>query len=68
MKEFTSVSRLMGSAFKLCVVAENEKRANELLRSGINEIKRIEDLLSEFKRDSETSRVNQTAGQETCSN
>jgi len=61
MNEFSTRHKLMGSKFELCVVHENEKRANELLDLGTNEIRRIERLLSEFLPDSETSKINQQA-------
>lgn len=51
----------MGCAFELCVVHENEIEAESLLDLGINEIIRIEELLSEFKPHSETSRINKFA-------
>lgn len=52
----------MGSVFELGVIAEHEQKASELLEAGINEIERIEDLLSEFKADSVTSEINRDAG------
>jgi FAD:protein FMN transferase len=58
MKVFTVRQKLMGSAFELAVVQENETKAEELLQLGIAEIIRIEKLLSEFLPDSETSRIN----------
>ncbi len=64
MKEYLVHSNLMGSAFELCVVDEKEKRAQELLQLGIDEIRRIENLLSEFLPGSETSKINQRAGLE----
>ncbi len=61
MKEFIARSKLMGSAFELCVVNADQREADELLRLGIEEIKRIEVLLSEFTAHSVTTRINQTA-------
>ncbi|MDB4924480.1 MAG: FAD:protein transferase [Mucilaginibacter sp.] len=52
----------MGNRFELSVVTDNEKWANEKIESGVNEIKRIEQLLTTFSDDSETNRVNQNAG------
>ncbi|MEM8906405.1 MAG: FAD:protein FMN transferase [Bacteroidota bacterium] len=54
--------KLMGSAFELIVVHPETLRAKALLQMGIDEIQRIEDLLSEFKTDSVTSAINQQAG------
>lgn len=58
MREYLRTAKLMGSAFELLVVHENEDEAEKLLDAGINEIKRIENLLSEFLPDSETTRIN----------
>ncbi len=58
MKEFNIEERLMGSRFKLGVLADNNRQAEEWLQVGITEIKRIELLLSEFIDQSETSKIN----------
>ncbi len=52
----------MGTAFDLGVVSDNEIEANELLEFGVNEIKRIEAVFTEFKATSLTSKINQNAG------
>lgn len=52
----------MGNHFELSAVADSEKWANEKIDAGINEIKRIERLLTTFSDDSETNQVNQNAG------
>lgn len=52
----------MGSAFELLIVDQDESWARALLQQGVAEIKRIEYLLTEFKPDSTTSRLNQNAG------
>jgi FAD:protein FMN transferase len=62
MKEYKINKRLMGTAFTLGLLAENETQANQWLEMGVNEIKRIENLLSEFLPDSETSKINRNAG------
>lgn len=64
MREFSAVQKLMGSAFELRIVHENEKQALQLLELGIEEIRRIEDLLSEFKPGSEISKINERAKDE----
>lgn len=61
MKEFRRVAKLMGSAFELCIVHDDRKDAETLLDLGIDEIIRIEELLSEFKPTSETSKINGSA-------
>ncbi|MDB5000546.1 MAG: thiamine biosynthesis protein ApbE [Mucilaginibacter sp.] len=52
----------MGNRFELSVVAESEQWANERIDAGIEEIKRIERLLTTFSDDSETNQVNNNAG------
>lgn len=51
----------MGSVFSLGIVTGSEEQAVQLLDLGIAEIRRIEDLLSEFKPDTETSLINSSA-------
>ncbi|OEK02003.1 hypothetical protein BFP97_10940 [Roseivirga sp. 4D4] len=63
MKEFRRVARLMGSAFELCVVHSDKEQSETLLDIGIDEIARIEELLSEFRHTSETSKINDSAFQ-----
>ena len=58
MKEYKVNQRLMGSSFTLGVISKSEEEANEILHVGIQEIIRIENLLSEFKLDSDTSKIN----------
>lgn len=52
----------MGNRFELSVVSDSEKWANEKIDVGIDEIKRIEKLLTTFSDDSETNQVNKNAG------
>jgi thiamine biosynthesis lipoprotein len=52
----------MGNHFELSAVSDNEQRANQQIDAGINEIRRIEKLLTTFSDDSETNLVNQNAG------
>ncbi|MCZ8197090.1 MAG: FAD:protein FMN transferase [Flavobacterium sp.] len=52
----------MGNAFEFAVVAENEKVANTQIEIAINEVKRIEKLLTTFSDDSVTSEINRKAG------
>ena len=61
MKSFSLQCKLMGSAFELRVVNQNKSDADELLQLGVQEIKRIENLLSEFLPDSQTSVINNKA-------
>ena len=62
LTEYKCAERLMGNAFELTVVAENADWANEKLAPAIEEIKRIERLLTTFAPDSETNLINENAG------
>lgn len=62
MNEYRVSVKLMGSAFGLVVSHENEREGHALLKEGIQEIERIEDLISEFRPGSFTSRINDAAG------
>ncbi|MDB5029986.1 FAD:protein FMN transferase [Mucilaginibacter sp.] len=59
---FKRACKLMGNRFELSVVADNEIWANEKIDLGVDEIKRIERLLTTFSDDSETNWINQNAG------
>lgn len=52
----------MGSKFELCIVHHDARQADILLDEGIEEIKRIEALLTEFSASSLTSQLNQNSG------
>lgn len=54
--------KLMGNHFEITVVGESEEWANEKIQLGVNEIKRIEQLLTTFSSDSETNLINENAG------
>lgn len=58
MKEFVHHQKLMGSAFSLGIVAKNQTIANYWLQKGVDELKRIEALLSEYRPDSVTAFIN----------
>ncbi len=53
---------LMGTTFQISVTANNEHAANKAIDAAINEIQRIENLISAWKDSSETSRINRNAG------
>ena len=55
-------ARLMGSDFELIVCAASEQDGQRLLDIGVQEIKRLEALLTEFNDVSETGRINANAG------
>jgi thiamine biosynthesis lipoprotein len=54
--------KLMGNRFELTAVADDEQFASEAIEAGIEEIRRIEKLLTTFSDDSETNLVNRNAG------
>jgi thiamine biosynthesis lipoprotein len=59
---FKRACKLMGNRFELSVVAADEQWANRQIDAGIQEIQRIEQLLTTFNDQSETNRVNANAG------
>jgi thiamine biosynthesis lipoprotein len=60
--EYKQVERLMGNIFELTVVADDESWARGKIRLAIQEIKRIEQLLTTFNDNSQTNQVNRMAG------
>lgn len=61
-KEFKRAEKLMGNAFEITVVGEDEDWAEEKINLAILEIKRIESLLTTFNDNSQTNIVNKFAG------
>lgn len=59
---FQQSMKLMGNRFEISVVAENETWANARIAEAVNEIKRIEKLLTTFSEDSQTNLINRHAG------
>lgn len=55
-------TKLMGSLFELIITAKDKHAAEALLQEGLQEIKRIESLLTEFSTTSVTAQLNQHAG------
>lgn len=60
--EVKSANGKMGSAFELTVIADTEADAWRALEAGWAEIDRIEQLISSWREDSQTSAVNRAAG------
>src|SRR5580658_3345277 len=54
--------RLMGSEFELIVVEKDQEASSLRLKAAIDEIRRIENLLTEFSDSSETATLNKNAG------
>lgn len=59
---YKRVLKLMGNRFEISVVADNEDWAQSCIDAGVEEIRRIEKLLTTFSDDSETNQINQNAG------
>jgi len=53
---------LMGNRFEITVVAQSEDWAFQRIEEAVQEIKRIEQVLTTFKDDSETNLINRNAG------
>ena len=53
---------LMGNQFEISAVSTSEEEANRCITAGINEIKRIEKLLTTYHESSETNLINRNAG------
>lgn len=52
----------MGSRFEITVVASNEKEGNNFIDIAVNEISRIEKLISSWDANSQTSEINRNSG------
>ena len=61
-KIFKVATLLMGNQFEISAVSDNEQNANRIINTGIDEIKRIEKLLTTFQDSSETNLINRNAG------
>jgi len=59
---FKETLKLMGSRFEITVVAKNKKEANLYIQAAVSEIKRIENLISSWDSNSQTSEINKNAG------
>ena len=60
--QFKKNIRLMGNQFEFTLIDENENNANETFEIAIQEIKRIETLLTTFSVTSITYKINENAG------
>ena len=59
---FNKTLKLMGNQFQISAIGENEKWANERIDAAIEEIRRIERLLTTYNEESETAFINRNAG------
>ncbi|WP_417602688.1 FAD:protein FMN transferase [Owenweeksia hongkongensis] len=62
LKEYSKKVLLMGSSFEFTIVCEDENRAAYLLNASIDEVKRIEALISEWDSTSVISEINRQSG------
>ncbi len=62
MQKYSQSLKLMGNNFTVTVVAEDKKFALKNIEIAIEEIKRIEQLFTTFKADSQTNLINENAG------
>jgi len=62
LREFKRPQKLMGNAFEITVVSDNENSANLHIDSAFDEIRRIEKLLTTFNDESQTNLINRNAG------
>lgn len=60
--EFKRTERLMGNIFEITVVADDKTWANEKIGLAVDEIRRIEKLLTTFDESSQTNQINRLAG------
>src|SRR5665647_2871302 len=61
-QEFKRTMKLMGNSFEITVVASDKYWADECIDDAVNEIKRIEKLLTTFDDNSQTNQINKEAG------
>lgn len=59
---FKEGMRLMGNHFEISVVGSDEAWAHNMIAKAVDEIKRIEKLLTTYDENSETNRINRAAG------
>ncbi|MDN5204515.1 FAD:protein FMN transferase [Fulvivirgaceae bacterium BMA10] len=62
LKTHHEVLKLMGSRFEITAISEKEALAVQAVKAGIDEIRRIEKLISSWDPASQTSEVNRQAG------
>ena len=56
----------MGNRFEISIIAEDEQYAKICIDAAVAEIQRIEKLLTTFKEESDTNRINAMAGIHRC--
>ena len=61
-EKYTRTLKLMGSRFDITVVADNETQGNEYIDWAVEEISRVEKMISSWDEHSETSEIIRNAG------
>ncbi len=61
-ENFKRAVKLMGCGFEITVVANNQEEADAFIDLAIAEIKRIENMISSWDPNSQTSKINNNAG------
>ncbi|BDU26250.1 FAD:protein FMN transferase [Flavobacterium sp. GSB-24] len=61
-QKYSQSLKLMGNSFTITVVAENQRTGNGYINLAVDEIRRIEKLLTTYKEDSQTNLINDNAG------
>ena len=61
-KVYKRVLKLMGSRYEIVVEANNQKQSKQYIDLAVNEIRRIEKIISSWDPNSETSAINRNAG------
>lgn len=61
-QSYSRTCSLMGSRFDITAVAKNDSIANQYIDLAVEEITRIENLISSWDEHSETSKINKNAG------
>ncbi|WP_294203234.1 FAD:protein FMN transferase [uncultured Chryseobacterium sp.] len=62
LREFKRPRKLMGNAFEITVVSDDENAAYGHIEDAIDEIRRIEKLLTTYNEESQTNLINRNAG------
>ncbi len=61
-EKFTRTMKLMGSRFDITIVAQNQQEGDQYIDAAVNEIRRIEKMISSWDTLSETAAVIKNAG------
>ena len=62
LERFESQAQVMGTTFRVAAYGENKRRVANVVYSAFDEARRLDRMLSNYREDSELSRINRTAG------